>query len=339
MDPRDDEPLHPKESSGDSAPFDFELNLPPVTARAGGPDFVVPPLAGEVKYAAPAAVRQRPSRLKEWEARGGILGTLATLLIFVVKVAAPLIKAAPFLPKLLITGGSMLLTIWAQASVFGLSAAVALAILMLIHETGHAVAAWRYGIPISAMVFIPFAGALVLRKRTGRSVVEDAFIGIMGPFFGALSGVACFGAYLLTGHPFWLFCASVAMLLNLFNLLPTLPFDGGWIVPVFSPKLLAAGVVVLLFVAPSNPFIWVLFALSLPRIIAHWTSRPDDPYFRVTPDQRWRYGLAYLGLVGFLAWSNIAFHRMAPARPMGTIDIAGERGQNPTGPSRPTTTR
>jgi Zn-dependent protease len=168
---------------------------------------------------------------------------------------------------------------------------------------------------------------MVAHKRGGRSVVEDAYIGIMGPVFGTLAGFACAGIYLATGARFWIVLAQVNFMINLFNLLPMAPLDGGWITPVFSPKLLALGVVLLCLVAPHNPIIWLLAILSLPRIIGHWRGKPTDPYFRVTSADRWRYGIAYLGLIGILAYSNFAIHQSLRPQRLGTVDLARQHAQ------------
>jgi Zn-dependent protease len=158
------------------------------------------------------------------------------------------------------------------------------------------------------MVFIPFMGAAVLLKRGGRTVGEDAFIGIMGPVFGTIYGVACLGLYAATNHPIWLQLASFVFFMNLFNLLPIAPLDGGWIVPVFSPKVLLLGVLLMIPIAILyNPFILILGLMSLPRIIGGWKVKPgESEYFKATARDRWTYGIAYPALAIFLAlaWMN-----------------------------------
>jgi Zn-dependent protease len=145
-----------------------------------------------------------------------------------------------------------------------------------------------------------------LLKRSGRDILEDAFIGIMGPVFGTIGGLACVGIYYLTKAPFWAVLAYINFSINLFNLLPMAPLDGGWIVPVFSPKLLAAGIVLLFIVAPHNPMIWFLAILSIPRVIGAWTAKPEtQPYFRVESSVRWRWAGYYLGLAAALALCNL----------------------------------
>lgn len=260
----------------------------------------------------------KQGRLHQWQSSGGLLGAIATLLLILAKFAAPVVavlakfkgalailKLASF-AKFFITGGSMLVTIIAEAFVFGWAFAFGITGLIFFHECGHAFAARSRGIGWSFMLFIPFMGAMVACKRYGKSLEEDAFIGIMGPVFGAIGGVFCVLMYLSSGWLFWLVLARFNFFMNLFNLLPTPPLDGGWIAPLFSPKLLALGVVLLFVVGITNPMIWVLVLMSLPRIIAGWKADPrTQPYYRVSTTARVKYGIAYLGLAAFLALSNL----------------------------------
>src|SRR5207248_2185939 len=126
-------------------------------------------------------------------------------------------------------------------------------------------------------------GAAVFSSRRGKNVAEDAYIGIMGPIFGTLSGCVCLLLNLLQPSLFWVVLAWLIFFVNLFNLAPTVPLDGGWITPVFSPKLLALGVVVIFILAPWNPLIWLLAILSLPRIVGGWKADPKtQPYYSVS---------------------------------------------------------
>ncbi len=213
--------------------------------------------------------------------------------------------------KFLLGGGSMLLSMWAWASLYGWPFGIGIVLLIFIHECGHALAARLRGIPTGIMVFIPLMGAFVTTKRYGKNIVEDAFIGIMGPVFGTLAGLGCLVIYALTpSHsPFWLALAQFNFFMNLFNLAPTPPLDGGWITPLFSPKLLAVGAVLLLFLVPYNPMILLLALMSLPRIISGWKAKPEDsPYYQATAADRWKFGAAYLGLAAFLALAYYGLH-------------------------------
>jgi Zn-dependent protease len=190
------------------------------------------------------------------------------------------------------------------------------------HECGHAIAAKSRGIPISGMVFIPFMGAAVFTSRRGKSLGEDAFIGIMGPVFGTIYTIGCIGLFFVTHATVFIALAYMIALMNLFNLIPIAPLDGGWIVPVFSPKVLAVGAifVIPLFLWTHNIFLLLLAGLSLPRIISGWKAKPQDsPYFQVQPGERLTYAIAYPALAGFLALLMYAAQTMMNLAAAGRI--------------------
>ena len=270
------------------------------------------PPASWTPYAPPPG--KKPGLLERWQSRGGVLGTLASVLLLLAKIGAPVLavlakfKFLLIFGKLLLGGGTMLLSAWAYASLYGAwEIGAGIVGLIFIHECGHALAARMRGIPTGIMVFVPFMGAFVTTKRAGKNIAEDAFIGIMGPVFGTLAGLGCLLLYLPFPSPYWLVLAQFCFFMNLFNLAPTPPLDGGWITPLFSPKLLAIGAILLLFVARYNPLVIILALLSLPRIIAGWKARPEDSdYYQATAADRWKYGAAYLGLAAFLAVAGFA---------------------------------
>lgn len=277
--------------------------------------------------------RPGPGALERRASQGGIIGTLATLVLLALKFLGPLLSGLKFLGlgKFFLTGGSMLLSMAAYATSFGWPMAVGFVLSIFVHECGHAWAARRLGWPFSFMVFIPFMGAMVAHKHGGKNVAQDAYVGIMGPIWGTASGLLAWGLYYVTGQ--WLFhaLAQIIFVLNLFNLAPMAPLDGGWIVPLFSPKLLALGVVLLFVIAPGNPLIWVLALMSLPRIIGGWKAKPNlQPYYQASAQDRWRFGLMYAGLAAFLALSSYLLLRdhhernpdAAPARRRGTTVAA-----------------
>ena len=302
-------------SSGNPAP---PTETPPA-ALPFSPYYAQTPTAPEYAHSP-----NPPSLLQRWKAKGGILGGIASALLLIVKVGAPvlgLLAKFKFLAlgaKLLLGSGSMLLSMWVWGLIYGWQFGVGIVLMIFIHECGHAFAARRRGIPTGIMVFIPLMGAFVTTGRAGKSIVEDAFIGIMGPVFGTIAGLGCLVLYAVTpGHsPFWLALAQVNFFMNLFNLAPTPPLDGGWITPLFSPKLLAVGAFLLLFLARYNPLIIVLALMSLPRIISGWKAKPEDsPYYQATAADRWKFGAAYLGLAALLAVLGYSVHSHLGAIP------------------------
>ena len=221
------------------------------------------------------------------------------------KYAYPVFKLAKG-AKILLTAGSMLLSIGAYALLFGWKFAVGLVICIFIHEMGHVFAAYLLGIPVSAPIFIPFMGALILQKRSGGSAWNNALIGIGGPTFGCLAAAACYGLYLVTGNQLFLGLSLTGFLLNLFNMIPMFPLDGGWITGAISPYIWVGGLVLLVVAAFKfgmyNPFILLLIILSLPRLVgAFKRGTMDDPGTQTSPGQKVAMGLAYVMLSGTLA--------------------------------------
>ena len=245
------------------------------------------------------------------------LGALGLLLLTKLKtigtILLPVFKLLK-LGKIMTTGGSMLVSVWFYSLMFGWSFGAGIVALIFVHEMGHVFVAWRQGLPISAPIFIPGMGAVILSKQEGKSAWNEAVMGIGGPVAGALSAVACWWLYSTTGNELFLGLAFFAFMINLFNLMPVFPLDGGWITGAISPYLWLigfAGLTVMFFTGYlQNPFILLLLIVSLPRLwqgirtgVAHG---PD-----VTPatgQQKIVMGVCYLALAGFLAWGMAETH-------------------------------
>ncbi len=104
--------------------------------------------------------------------------------------------------------------------------AIALIGIMVFHEYGHLWAMKRSGLKTKGMYLIPFVGGIALGERA-KTHWQDVFIALMGPSFGLLMTVVFYVLYLFTGNHFAGLVASIGALVNLFNLLPILPLDGG----------------------------------------------------------------------------------------------------------------
>lgn len=95
--------------------------------------------------------------------------------------------------------------------------------------------------------------------------------------------------------------------LNLFNLIPLSPFDGGRITAVITPRLWLIGVPVLIglfFVRPS-PLLILMAILAAPQVMRAWRYDPAAPenaaYYGVSQEHRFTYAVYYLALAAFLA--------------------------------------
>jgi Zn-dependent protease len=190
---------------------------------------------------------------------------------------------------------SMLLSIWAYTILFPWSFSIGFVLLILVHELGHVLAAKQKGLPVSAPVFIPFLGAMINMKRHPRDAVTEAYVAIGGPVLGTAGALLTFGLAWLFDSALLYHLAQAGFLINLFNLLPIHPLDGGRIATAVSRWLwlvgLVGGLVLILY---SFNFIlliiWAMFAYDLynkyvkhrktgsePRAIAASFLIPAEP--------------------------------------------------------------
>ncbi|MDI1258588.1 site-2 protease family protein [Aquabacterium sp.] len=223
--------------------------------------------------------------------------------------------------KLLTTGGTMLLSVGVYAWIYGWRYAVGFVGLLFVHEMGHFIAARQRGLKVGAPTFIPFLGAWIEMKDLPHNAETEAYVGLGGPLVGTLGALACY-AVARDGGPelMWLLAVSYAgFFLNLFNLIPLSPLDGGRITAVLSPKLwlLGAPILVGLFWLNPNPVLLIVALLAAPQVFKAWKFRAADPahgdYYVASPQTRWVYGLAYLGLLVFLAVMTHDVHEVLKA--------------------------
>lgn len=252
------------------------------------PPLIPPPLATRQPVWEPAAEPTGWQKVKKFIAPLGALGVLAL----------------KFLPMLLKTGGTMILSVVAYSLAWGIWFGAGFVALIFIHESGHLLAAKRLGLKVGAPVFIPFMGAFIALKEAPRNAWMEAQVGIGGPMLGAVGAAICYLIYRLTGKPLFEALAYMGFWLNLFNLAPLGFLDGGRVVTALSPWLWLAGLVIvggLLFVAPNWILVLVLL-VSLPRLFSLFRARTEEErrYYEVTPAQRWTMALIYFGLVALL---------------------------------------
>jgi Zn-dependent protease len=172
-------------------------------------------------------------KLKKWLGPVGVVFVLFAK--FFAKLKFIILPVLKFFPVILKTGGTMFLTVWVYAMVWGVWFAVGFVLLIFVHECGHLVAAKRIGLKVGAPVFIPFMGAFIALKEAPRNAWIEAQVGIGGPLLGTLGAVLCEMIYLATGNPMFRALAYTGFFLNLFNLAPVGFLDGGRIVTALSP--------------------------------------------------------------------------------------------------------
>jgi Zn-dependent protease len=256
--------------------------------------------------------RETGSIPREKSDNRGILGTLAAIGILIAKFFAPIVKfigpALKFLPVILKSGGTMILSIGAYALLWGWKWAVGFVLLIFVHECGHLVAAKQFNLKVGAPVFIPFMGAAIALKEAPRNAWVEAWVGIGGPILGSIGALVCHALGEQLHQPLLIALAWTGYWLNLFNLVPLTPLDGGRIATALSPWLWLVGLGLMGVLAWQHPnpmlFFILIFILiqAVPRIRTLFRKRTDEEqrYFEVTPAQRLLIGFCYFGLIAAL---------------------------------------
>jgi Zn-dependent protease len=231
------------------------------------------------------------------------------------KLLATLLAAGK-LGKVLTTGGTMLISVFAYAFVFGLPYAVGFVVLILVHEMGHYLAARRRGLNVGAPTFIPFVGAWIELKDQPHDAETEAYIGFAGPLVGSIGALVCYFFARNYDSPLLLALSYAGFFINLFNLIPLSPFDGGRITAVLSPRLWLLGVPILvaLFFYRPSPMLVLVAIIAAPQVLKAWRFDPNAPenadYYRVSGATRFTYAFYYLGLTAFLAVMTSDVHDM-----------------------------
>ncbi len=261
-------------------------------------------------------VVRAPARRDPWLKR--VLGPAGAALLFIatkLKFLLIGLKGVKFLG----TGITALVSIGAYALLFPWQFAVGLVALIFIHEMGHVVVLRRYGVRATAPIFIPFMGALIGMKQLPRNAVMEAYVGLGGPVIGSLGALAAYGIYLLDGHRLFLALAYVGILLNLFNLLPVLPLDGGRAVGAISRWLWLVGIAGLLglMILRPSPILLLILLFGAPELFRIFRERGKTNYYDVSPSERLTIGVIYFGLMfvlGFLLYElEPLMHALRPA--------------------------
>jgi len=223
----------------------------------------------------------------------------------VIKVLLLLLNGAK-IGKLLLTSGTMLLSVFAYAWFFGWRYAVGFVLLIFVHEMGHYIAARRRGLDVGAPTFIPFVGAWIQLKQLPHDAETEAYIGIAGPLTGTAGALVCYYAGRNFDSTLLLALSYSGFFLNLFNLIPLSPFDGGRVTQVISPKLWLVGVPILiaLFFDRPSPLLILVAILAAPqvwKVLRGKETEAERAYHITKLETRINYGLLYLGLTIFLA--------------------------------------
>jgi Zn-dependent protease len=221
--------------------------------------------------------------------------------------------------KLATTGGTMLLSLAVYATIWGWPYAAGFIALMFAHEMGHYVAARQCGLNVGAPAFIPFVGAWINLKEQPRDVRTEAYVAVAGPLVGTVSAVAVYLWSRWTGSTLLLAIAYAGLFLNLFNLLPVSPLDGGRITAIISPRvwLIGAPVMLAMLLYRPSPVLAIIAIIAFPQLIKAWKYDPKAPenlpYYGVPLQAKLEYGGLYLALTAYLGVMTFEVHEMLDA--------------------------
>ncbi len=221
----------------------------------------------------------------------------------------------PPLLAVLKTVGSMLISIAIYSVAFGggWPFALGFVLLMLVHELGHVAAMRYYGLSASPPIFIPFVGALINLRQQPPNAKVEAIVGIGGPILGTLGALACYAmAVMLPVTPdvraLLLEISYVGFLLNLFNLLPVPPLDGGRVMAAVSPWIWILGIAALAWMTLNsfrhhqfNIVLLLILFMAVSRVRSTFGHRfREDPYYQISRTASVSIGAAFLCLAAVL---------------------------------------
>ena len=219
-----------------------------------------------------------------------------------------LLVAALKFGKLVPTVLSMLLAVGGYAIVYGWRYAVGFVAMLLIHEMGHYLAARQRGLDVGLPTFIPFVGAWVELRTRPHNAETEAYVGLAGPMLGTVGAIAAWWVARDDGPRWLLAVAYGGFVINLFNLIPLPPMDGGRVTAVLSPRIWLLGVPILgwMLFAHFSPILLIVAILAVPHVFAALrfdrAAAQAQGYYDVPARTRWEYGLIYVGLIAFLAY-------------------------------------
>jgi Zn-dependent protease len=259
-----------------------EISLhPPAPALPGGPPTAPVARPGENPFGEPA----HPTGGAARNLRRRLGGVLAAIVAVGAKFWAVVKGAVLLLPKLklLTTAGTALVSVAAYSLFFG----------------------WTFA---SAPMFVPFLGAVITAKSLGENALAEARVGLAGPILGTIGAAACLVIGEATNSDLFRALAYIGFFLNLFNLLPVVPLDGGRAMAAMAPWMWFIGlgaVAAMLFIFP-NFILLIILLVGGMEVWRRWQARKtrsleQAAYYRVAPRHRLLVGIVYVGLIVVLA--------------------------------------
>ena len=254
------------------------------------------------QYETPSPIREDKGLFKR------IGGGIVALGVLLAKIGAKLKFLLVVLPKakLLTTAGTMLVSLAAYALLFGWQFGAGVVLLILIHELGHGIQIKREGMKAGWPVFIPFLGASISMKEMPKDAAMEARVGLAGPILGSLGTLVPLALYGATHNNLFRALAFFGFFINLFNLVPVSPLDGGRAMAALSPHMWLVGLALILgaavlFPSPIVLLILVFGGYETWKRFRNRNSPEAQAYHNVGKGTRFAVATVYLSLALLLA--------------------------------------
>lgn len=187
--------------------------------------------------------------------------------------------------------------------------AVGYLFILIIHESGHYIAAKFLKIGVSFGGFTPF-GAYIIHENP-KTCKENAIIAIGGPLFGGILGLIYYIVYYVTGDYTFIVLAFTSIIINLLNLIPVSPLDGGNIVEAISPIICYIGFpfLIYLFISvnklKSKISLIFIIAVGIYQTYNFTIKYKTNSYYKLDKHIKIKFIIMYSILVISLAISAI----------------------------------
>jgi Zn-dependent protease len=179
--------------------------------------------------------------------------------------------------------------------------------LLFVHEMGHFFAAKQKNLAVDPPVFTPI-GAFIAMKELPASARDEAYMAFGGPLLGTIGAIVALVLGMVLGVPVLVQVSMYAFWLNLFNLIPLAPLDGGRISMAIDRRMWVIGAAVFAYFMFSfgmngfNLLIGLFIGMQAYQDIQMRKNMAavQPSYFDVGFNTRLGYAIAYLALGGFL---------------------------------------
>lgn len=199
-----------------------------------------------------------------------------------------------------LTPNGILFSVLAFASfayLWGLRDAILLAVIIILHELGHALAMLIVGIPVKGIYLVPFFGGAAIAAAPYRNEGQIGFVALMGPAFSLVPTLAFAVLAWSTGSAIFTKAVELSAIINLLNLVPIMPLDGGQVMKAalvsmnrnlaILAGLVGAGIGLWAAWALRDPIIGIFFLLGLGVTLQMRKASPQQP-------MHWSVALALL---------------------------------------------